>query len=297
MAVEFSSLEELIDQFDGILLDAYGVFWNGNSLGLMPNAEKVFNRFMMANKHVGILSNSSQLAEKEKNKLEKWGIFASKHYHFYLTSGEIGKNALLDLKLPFPVVSKKFFPLFKPHPQFSSYYDLFKETSFTETFDPSEADFIYLNIPHIEGKDQTESVVFQEEINRILPLKLPMICFNPDKVAFEGNPLNAVIRQGAIGSLYEKRGGKVHYTGKPYPQAFQIAIDQFEKVGIRREKIVMIGDNPETDIRGANQVNLASALITETGVMGFHLKEKGSSAFDMIHKSDTPSFYLKSFNL
>ena len=50
----------------------------------------------------------------------------------------------------------------------------------------------------------------------------------------------------------------ITYYGKPFRQTFEYAesllVDQGSKMGLSVDTIYMIGDNPETDIRGANEI-------------------------------------------
>ena len=55
----------------------------------------------------------------------------------------------------------------------------------------------------------------------------------------------------------------VEYFGKPYPPVYQQATD------IKNKKILCIGDNLNTDIKGANIQNFDSMLISS----GIHKKE------------------------
>lgn len=65
----YPDLLSISDKYQGILLDAYGVFWGGNAFGLLPGAKEVMQQLVAKGKIVGILSNSTQLAAKEIDKL------------------------------------------------------------------------------------------------------------------------------------------------------------------------------------------------------------------------------------
>src|SRR6185503_2829407 len=155
----YSELESISDKFEGILLDAYGVFWNGNSLGLFPGCKGVMERLISQGKCVGILSNSTQLSVKEITKVHKHGLIQGQHFHFFITSGEVARAIFLENDLPFPTPKKKFYLLGTIHPKFSSYQAIFQDTLFQETHDLAEADFIYIEVPHINGKDQVDPLL------------------------------------------------------------------------------------------------------------------------------------------
>lgn len=291
----FPSLTSIVTTFKGILLDAYGVFWAGNSCGLLPNSKETMKKCMSANKIVGILSNSTQLSSKETQKLQRHGLFQGKHFHFLITSGEIAKNIFDNKKLPFATPKKKFYLFGGIHPKFSSPLSLFEDSSYRETKNTSDADFIYISIPHINGEDQTDLNLFHEEVKKLKKTNLPMVCANPDLFAHEGNPPKAVVRQGCIAAMYEKLGGQVFYTGKPHSIVFAEAMNRFKKLDIaHRKDILMVGDTPETDIRGANNFGMSSALTTQTGIIADRISNKGlENSIQELPSNDKPNFLIE----
>ena len=52
---------------------------------------------------------------------------------------------------------------------------------------------------------------------------------------------------GSIAKTFETLGGKVIYYGKPYKEIYKMCFDT-------REKVLAIGDNLRTDIKGANNL-------------------------------------------
>jgi len=69
---------------------------------------------------------------------------------------------------------------------------------------------------------------------------------------------------GALANLFKKRGGVVHYFGKPYSEIYSFAlkkISAYKDFTDKKINILVIGDNMKTDIKGANLFNLDSVLI------------------------------------
>jgi hypothetical protein len=58
----FSGIMDVSERFQGILLDAYGVFWGGNACGVLSGAKEIMEKWVSKGKVIGILSNSTQLA-------------------------------------------------------------------------------------------------------------------------------------------------------------------------------------------------------------------------------------------
>ncbi len=93
-----------------------------------------------------------------------------------------------------------------------------------------------------------------------------MICTNPDLIVDRGE-----VREfcaGSIAMVFEKMGGEVVYFGKPHPEVYNQSINN------RNKKILAIGDNLNTDIRGANLLNYDSLLISN-GIHRNEIKNKG----------------------
>jgi HAD superfamily hydrolase (TIGR01459 family) len=291
----FSGITQLSEQFDALLLDAYGVFWGGNALGVLPGSQEAMERLVSKGKRVGILSNSTQLASIEIKKLHAQGLMQGTHFHFLVTSGEVSRNFFLNEKLPFDTYTHKFWLFGGPHPKFSTHTAIFQDTAYTETMDINEADFIYISVPHIRGEDQIDPELFREEIKKLKTRMLPMVCVNPDQFAHEGDPIRAVVRQGSIAMMYEEMGGQLFYIGKPHQMAYDAALTHFNQQGISDlKRILMVGDTPETDIRGARRLGMPSALLTQTGMMADRISRYGfEKALKALSSSDLPDYFIE----
>ena len=88
-----------------------------------------------------------------------------------------------------------------------------------------------------------------------------MICTNPDLIVDRGDKREYCA--GSIAKSFEEIEGEVIYFGKPYPPVYEISAD------VNNKKILCIGDNLNTDIKGANIQNFDSLLITG----GIHREE------------------------
>ena len=99
-----------------------------------------------------------------------------------------------------------------------------------------------------------------------------MICTNPDLIVDRGN--RRELCAGSVAMVFEKIGGKVIYFGKPFPEVYNQSIDTRDK------KILCIGDNLNTDIKGANLQNYHSLLISN----GIHKKEITKDGVEKVSK-------------
>lgn len=294
----YSSLEAALHHTGcrALFLDAYGVFWAGGAAGAFPGAQETMERLFASGMPIGIVSNSTQPGKNEVSKYAKHGFIQGKHYHFLVTSGDVAKSLFSSDALPFPTPHKKYALFCPPHPKFSSPACLFEGSPFTETADLAEADFIYLNIPHIDGEDQEEADCFRALVASFIPSQKPMVCANPDLSAHEGKPPRLVVRQGTIASLYKEMGGSVCYIGKPSTQMFSFAFEHMKLLfSVPKELILMVGDTPETDIRGARAFGIHSALITNTGIMADRISKSGHTALEALPPTDLPDLFIERF--
>ena len=118
----------------------------------------------------------------------------------------------------------------------------------TGLFDDFDKDLIYY-------KD-----LFANHLNK------KMICTNPDLIVDRGNTRE--LCAGSVAMVFEKMGGQVVYFGKPHPEVYNQSINNNNK------KILAIGDNLNTDIKGANLLNYDSLLISN-GIHRDEIKNKG----------------------
>jgi len=93
-----------------------------------------------------------------------------------------------------------------------------------------------------------------------------MICTNPDLIVDRGSKRE--LCAGSVALVFEKMGGKVKYFGKPFPTVYNESIDN------KGKKVLSIGDNLSTDIKGANLLNYDS-LIISNGVHKNEIKKEG----------------------
>jgi ribonucleotide monophosphatase NagD (HAD superfamily) len=100
-----------------------------------------------------------------------------------------------------------------------------------------------------------------------------MICTNPDLIVDKGDKRE--LCAGSVAMVFEKLGGEVVYFGKPYLEVYKQSINN------KNKKILCIGDNLNTDIKGANLQNFDSLLVSN----GIHKNEIKKEGLDQVSKS------------
>ena len=108
--------------------------------------------------------------------------------------------------------------------------------------------------------------LFEDHINK------KMICTNPDLIVDRGDKRE--LCAGSVALVFEKMGGKVVYFGKPFPEVYHQSINN------KNKKVLSIGDNLNTDIKGANLLNFDSLIITN----GIHKNEIEKEGIEKVSK-------------
>ncbi len=249
-------LSSIADNYQLFYVDLWGVVHNGVTLHL--EAIKALKEINKKRKDYILLTNAPRPNHSVKSFLEKLGMEKEIRDHVF-TSGEA---ALIYLKKK--LINKTFFHIGPPRD-----FDLFKD------FEKKKLDYIekseYILCTGLFD-DHNEDLKYYKDLFE-KNIKKKMICTNPDLIVDRGNKREFCA--GSVAMVFEKMGGEVVYFGKPYPEIYNQSIDN------KNKKILSIGDNLNTDIKGANLLNYDS-LIISNGIHKDEIKEKG---IDRVSKS------------
>ena len=242
-------LSSIVDNYQLFYVDLWGVVHNG--ITLHTEAIKALQGITNKKKDYILLTNAPRPNHAVKSFLEKMGMQKEIRDHVF-TSGEA---ALMYLKKN--LSGKTFYHVGPPRD-----FDLFKDFEKRKSENIENCDFI-LCTGLFDDHDK-ELTYYKNLFEKNLSKK--MICTNPDLIVDRGNTREFCA--GSVAMVFEKMGGEVIYFGKPYPEIYNQSIDNKDK------KILSIGDNLNTDIRGANLLNYDSLLISN-GIHKNEIKEKG----------------------
>ena len=242
-------LGSIVDKYQLFYIDLWGVVHNG--VTLHQEAIKVLKQISKKGKEYILLTNAPRPNSVVKSFLKKMGMDKEIMQHVF-TSGEASLNYLKkNLK------DKKFFHV-GPHRDFDLFSDFKKMKS--ETINKSE----YILCTGLFEKYEKDLNYYKDLFEKNIDKQ--MICTNPDLIVDRGN--SRELCAGSIAMVFEKMGGEVIYFGKPYPEVYNQSIDNVGK------KILSIGDNLNTDIKGANLLNYDS-LIISNGIHKNEIKQMG----------------------
>jgi len=249
----FSSI---VDDYQLFYVDLWGVVHNGVSLH--KEAIKTLNEITRKKKDYILLTNAPRPNHSVKSFLEKLGMEKEIRDHVY-TSGEA---ALSYLRKHF--LEKTFFHVGPPRD-----FDLFTDFKKNKSKNIENSDYI-LCTGLFDNHDKDLKYYKSLFENN---LKKKMICTNPDLIVDRGS--NRELCAGSVAMVFEKMGGEVIYFGKPYPEVYNQSFDN------KNKKILSIGDNLNTDIKGANLLNFDSLLISN----GIHKNEIEKNGIQKTSKS------------
>ena len=248
-------LRSIVENYDIFYIDLWGVVHNG--VILHKNAIEALEEITKVKKQYVLLTNAPRPNSSVNLFLERMGMNKEIREKVYSS----GEASLSYLKKNF--LNKKFFHLGPPRD-----FDLFLDFKKDKTEDIKESSYLLCTgLFENQGEDlDYYKELFKEHINK------KMICTNPDLIVDKGKKRE--LCAGSVALVFEKMGGEVIYFGKPFPAVYNQSIDNKDK------KILSIGDNLNTDIKGANLLNYDSLLISN----GIHKDEIKKEGIDVVSK-------------
>ena len=234
---KFSDIEKSYDVF---LLDLYGVTHNG--IKLFPGVLEVLKKLKLSNKIVVFISNAPRRSMEIKKVLKNFGVDESL-YNQVISSGDVVYEYFLK----------------RNHHQ-KCYYigtekdkKIFQGLKLIENDSLNNSNFI-LNTGAYENEKVSD---YEETLRKAKSISIKMICANPDLEVIRGKKRE--ICAGSLAQRYEELGGKVKYFGKPYKEIYEKSL-KLLKIK-KNNKILALGDSLRTDIAGANNFGIDSALV------------------------------------
>ena len=256
-----NGLKSIVENYDIFYIDLWGVVHNG--INPHKNAIEALEEITKAKKEYVLLTNAPRPKKSVQLILEKMGIHKKIREKVY-SSGEAALNYLKKSYL-----DKKFY-----HIGASRDFDLFLDFKKNKVREIYESEYLLCtglfedkNLEYHKNEDLSYyKELFKEHINK------KMVCTNPDLVVDRGDKRE--LCAGSVASIFEKIGGQVIYFGKPFPEVYNQSIDN------KKKKVLSIGDNLSTDIKGANLLKYDSLLILN----GVHKNEIKREGIDIVSK-------------
>tara|TARA_B110000211_G_scaffold22459_2_gene23265 strand:- start:6711 stop:7547 length:837 start_codon:yes stop_codon:yes gene_type:complete len=245
---ELDHLSEIFNYYDTFVIDLWGVVHDG--INLNKKAIETIDKLEKNSKKIVFLSNAPRPSTKVIDFLLKMKM-DKKYLANVITSGEAAMYAINQKKF-----GKTFFHLGPSRD--SSVFERVKDN--LTTID--NCDFILCtglfdeDDPDLDKPQLHENDLDYYKNFLIKHISKKLVCTNPDLIVHRGNKEEYCA--GYIAKIFEELGGKVIYYGKPHKEIYKMCFHPSEKV-------LAIGDNLKTDIRGANNLN-KDCLFISNGV-------------------------------
>jgi HAD superfamily hydrolase (TIGR01459 family) len=227
-----SGLRELVDAFDGMIIDQYGILHEGTKL--YAGAAQVMAELHRHDKPVVIVTNSGKRAAANVDRIVSMGI-PRQHFVDCVSSGEIAFSTLQAQKAF--VVGRQ-----------GEDYGLDGIEIVDDLTKAEVILFVGSNAPRTSLEDYAQ--LFKG-------ISLPAICCNPDK--WMVSPHGLLPAAGAIAAQYEAQGGSVRWIGKPYANIYEAA----QKFMPQATRVLCIGDSAEHDVAGGRNAGLKTLLVQQ----------------------------------
>ena len=251
---ELNHLSEIYKNYDTFIIDLWGVIHNG--MVLNPKAIEAIEHLKNSSKKIVFLSNAPRPSSKVVNFLLKMNM-DRKHLSNVMTSGEAAMHAINKNQF-----GKTFYHLGPTRD--NSVFEKVKENK----TGLEKCDFILCTGLFDEYENDLEyyKIFLRKHVSKKL------VCTNPDLIVHRGN--KEELCAGSIAKVFEELGGEVVYFGKPHKEVYKMCFNS-------NEKVLAIGDNLRTDIKGANNLNIDCIFISD----GVHRDEfKDTSELDTLLK-------------
>ena len=233
---ELNHLSDIYENYDTFIIDLWGVIHNG--VALNPKAMLAIEQLKNNSKKIVFLSNAPRPSSKVVDFLLKMNM-NRKYLSNVMTSGEAAMNAINKNQF-----GKTFFHLGPPRDT-----SVFEKVKDNKT-DLKSCDFILCTGLFDEFENDLE--YYKNFLKKYITKKL--VCTNPDLTVHRGNIEE--LCAGSVAKVFEKLGGEVIYFGKPYKDVYKMCFNS-------NEKVLAIGDNLRTDIKGANNLKIDCIFISE----------------------------------
>lgn len=238
-----------------------------DGVNLNKEALSAVDNLMKNNKKVVFLSNAPRPRESVIKFLRKLKM-DEKYLRNVFTSGEAAIKSLKSKKF-----GKKFFHLGPTRDN-----TLFKGLE-SESSELKSCDFILCT--GLFDDHEVDLNYYKKLLQGSITKKF--VCTNPDLIVHRGE--NKEFCAGTIAKIFESLGGEVIYFGKPHKAVYETILKN-------NEKSFAIGDNLNTDIKGANNLGLDSLFITN-GVHRMEFKNE-DELIELLKKYNvTTNFFQK----
>lgn len=260
------NISKVIDNYDAVVVGFSGVLSEGGDI--KSEALSALINIKKAGKQIILLSNSplrvaslAKILHQNKVPLALFDAVITAgeilHYHLKAGSGDYG------------AIGTTYYTIGSQEE-----LGVFSQLDFAAADELSKADFLYMG-----GVNAVEDTIdtYRPLLEHAASLAMPLVCAGNDTSTYKNGKV--CLASGAIAEQYAILGGKIITVGKPDIKVMEYALDGIED--LNKARVLLIGDNLTTDIKGANLAGIHSALVSK----GVHVNFLGEGYIPDVAKT------------
>ncbi|WP_310072206.1 TIGR01459 family HAD-type hydrolase [Phyllobacterium sp. 1468] len=243
--IHLQRLDELMDRYDVLLCDVWGVLHNG--VDSFASASAALSRARKAGLTVVLITNAPRRFDSVAQQIHALGVPESS-YDRIVTSGDVTRELIRN-------APRRVFHL-GPERDETLYEGLD-----VELVEEREAEVVVCTGFFDDETEAPED--YAEMLIRFRSRDLPFICANPDIVVERGDRL--IWCAGALARDYGQLGGRTLIAGKPHRPIYEAAVGAAAEVRgepVDTARVLAIGDGMLTDIKGADLFGIDALYIS-----------------------------------
>ncbi len=243
--IHLQRLDALMDRYDVLLCDVWGVLHNG--VDSFAPASAALRRARQAGLTVVLITNAPRPFAGVAEQIHALGVPESA-YDRIVTSGDVTRELIRN-------APRRVFHLGPERDE--TLYDGLD----VELVEEREADVVVCTGFFDDDTETPED--YADMLVRFRSRNLPFICANPDIVVERGDRL--IWCAGALARDYGQLGGRTLIAGKPHRPIYEAAVAAAQDVRgtpVERSRVLAIGDGMLTDIKGADLFGIDALYIS-----------------------------------
>lgn len=260
------NISKVIDNYDTVIVGFSGVLTEGN--GIKSEALSALINIKKAGKQIILLSNSS-LRVAALAKILHQNKIPLALFDSIITAGEILHYQLKARLGDYAAIGTAYYKIGDVGAT-----GIFSWLDYQPVDEMPKADFLYMG--GVGSVDDTIDT-YRPLLEYAASLAIPLVCAGNDTSTYKDGKV--CLAPGAIAEQYAVLGGKIITVGKPDVKVMEYALDGIENLD--KNRVLLIGDNLTTDIKGANLIGIASALISK----GVHVNFLGEGYIPDVAKT------------
>ncbi len=248
------NISKVIEPFEAVVVGLFGVLYDGKNF--RSEAIEALKSLKRSGRKIVLLSNTS-LRVQQVVRLLNDNKIPVMVFDAIVTAGE-----LLHYKLKAKTDMFKGLGLTYVNIGGAQGLGVFSGLDYLPVDDLGRADFMFIG----SCKTPTDLVEnYLPVLEHAASLNMPLVCAGNDTSSYMNGEIS--LAPGAVAEQYAVLGGRIITVGKPDVRVMDYALECLE--GIDRSKVLLVGDNLATDIKGANLSQISSALTTKAVHVNF----------------------------